>query len=735
MFRPNFFVLICIYLPVATWTFSGSIPFARTNPQKCTTTTNTAKLLQPPFGIRQPTSISGGGRHGRWVSKSYPASFTLLAAAAAAPGGEEEEEEDMDDNWEPDEDDILNDLEELDDMDDADDDEDVGVFQAGTVIDDEDDDDTIIYSDDDDEVDRKKSKVKDEEEEDDDDFDIEDLEDLEEEDDDDDMWEEDDDDEEEEEDEDVVEVDEVDIKAKLKEREAEAEEEWEYEYYWEDPEFEWDPDGGLDEEFFDDAIAKVPLQDDPDDPEYNKQKDLVVETVARREKLGGYEDFDVLQYMSDGITPEEIEAIDNTELEKETVRQAAPFMTLGPQDVENLNLEEELKKVTDMFDDDPYVPANITNFRGTGVNDTDIKALDDAWKLIQESISGENWNKVDLKLEKLDFDDLTDEELIEMGQAIRYIEASSYFYPKWLLYDLDFNVTNLVLAAIKHNPDAPVLLLHWYPQLLFYSRYQHVRDRNFDFNHEDVENADMEELERYYMGFGYEEIPHKAQAETGIISVEEADDEEIKMAAFEAWMMDVYNPEWDRKDFDDEEIRDEDNVFSENFEMPDHPDLPTIEDFEADLAAYNEEMGEDLDEEYRDFYAKKTELTPIGDNGGFIEDFRGHLVIACGPYNEDLDTAEKITTRMKEEFGDTVFVETRLMMHAREDDNVFEVWLESYEIDLLHSRRRNYMQAKGWTGPANVDDDQLEYLVGQVRKLTSEDARLSDRVEEMNILL
>lgn len=639
----------------------------------------------------------------------------------ADTGGEDDDVDDLDDGWEPNEDDILNDLEELDDMEDDSEDDDDGQtmdgFQGdGAGEDGDDDEDRIRYSDDEDDYDR-------DEEDDEDDYDIRDLE----EEDDEDIW--DEDEYEEEEDEEEEEGEDVDVDAEG------DDDEWEYEYVYEEPDFEWDPDGGLDEEFFDDAIAKVPLRDDPDDPEYNAQKDAVLETVARREKLAADEEFDPLEYMKDGITPQEIEAIDNAALQKETERRAAPFMTLGPQDVENMNIAEELKKASDLFDDEPHISTDVTNYLGTGVNDDDIKALDDAWKNIHEIVNQENWNKVDLKLEKLDYDLLDDETKAEMGRATRLIEGASYFYPKWLLYDLDFNVTNLILAAVKHNPDAPIFLMHWYPQLLTYSRYQHVRDRNFDFTFDDVENADIEELERYYLGFGYDEIPHKAPAETGIIGVEEADDEEIKMAAFEAWMLDVYNPEWDLKDFDDEDIRDEDNVFSDKFEMPHHPDLPTFEDAEADMAAYNEEMGEDLDEEYRDFYAKRVDLTPAGDNGGLIEDFRGHLVIACGPYDKDLDTAEMITARMKKEFGDKVYVETRIMMHAREDDNVYEVWLESYEIDLLHSRRRNYMQTAGWTGPANVDATQLEHLVEQVRKLTSEDARLSDRVEETNILM
>jgi len=308
-----------------------------------------------------------------------------------------------------------------------------------------------------------------------------------------------------------------------------------------------------------------------------------------------------------------------------------------------------------------------------------------------------------------------------------------------LNYDIDFNVSNLMLAAVKHNPDAPILLKHWYPQLVICDRYKNAHQRNFDFTWDDVQNADIEELDRYYKGLGYDEIPTKPPKETGIIAVEDMDEEEAKMAAFEAWMLDVYNAEWDKKDFDDDDIKHEDNVFNEDFEIPQHPDLPTWQTAEADMEAFDKKWKEQHDEDeefdqaYKDFYGQKLEYTPEDGGDGFIEDFRGLLVIACADINEDLETAEAITTRMTEEFGDKIYTETRIMTHVFPEDNVFEVWLESYEVDLLHSRRRNYLGMDDWDGPANVDDAQLEYLVNEVRKLTSEDARLSTPVYEMKI--
>ena len=95
--------------------------------------------------------------------------------------------------------------------------------------------------------------------------------------------------------------------------------------------------------------------------------------------------------------------------------------------------------------------------------------------------------------------------------------------------------------------------------------------------------------------------------------------------------------------------------------------------------------------------------------------------------DEDLEIAEKITARMGERFGKKIYVETRVMAHAREEDCVFEVWLESYEIDLLHSKKRATSNPDGWKGPAECDDKQIEHLLDEVEFLISDDARYNYR--------
>jgi len=70
-----------------------------------------------------------------------------------------------------------------------------------------------------------------------------------------------------------------------------------------------------------------------------------------------------------------------------------------------------------------------------------------------------------------------------------------------------------------------------------------------------------------------------------------------------------------------------------------------------------------------------------------------------------------------------------VITHAREEDNVFEVWIESYDVELLHSKKRATTGTSGWTGPADCDDKQIDYLVDRVGFLISDDARYSYKYE------
>ena len=479
----------------------------------------------------------------------------------------------------------------------------------------------------------------------------------------------------------------------------------------------------------DDDEPNYPLEDDPDDPDYQAQKMLVEETVKRRDSLAQDKDFDEVDFMINHMTMEESEALDKLPFIQAAKKMEEDLIVVDDNDVKDIDLEKEVSKISDLMDDDPYENKGVSNILGTGVSDDDLEELDNAWKDISKTVKEDPWDKVTAKDLATDWYALDNQTLTEMDACLDEIGGSAYNCTRWLLYDLDFNVSNLLLASVKHNRQAPILFQHWYPQLLTYERYRHARDRNFDFTWDDVENADISELERYYAGFGYSEIPKKAPAETGIISLEDLEEEELRMAAFENWMTEVYNPEVDKKDFDDDDFRDEDNVYSKFYEAPQHPDLPKFEDTQEDLAIWEDEMGENEDDkDYKELYGREFKYA-VEKDVEFEKEFRGHLVVACSPDDADLEVAETITARMAKEFGKQIYVETRVMAHAREEDSVFEVWLESYEIDLLHSKRRATLGSKGWEGPAECDARQIDYIVETVRFLISDDARYSYRRE------
>lgn len=508
----------------------------------------------------------------------------------------------------------------------------------------------------------------------------------------------------------------------------------EFEAEYDDEEYEYVPAVDEDEDEDDDEYEE--LEDDEEDPGYMKQKELAEIAAQKAYERASDEAFDPLDFMMNEMTDEQKKTIEQSDL-FQRVQERMKGIELTEVDVGSLDLETAVEEVPDIMEVDPYPrheEGEVNVIKGpTGLTDDEMDEFDKAYKRSMETINEEPWDKVMLK-DLTGWEKLSNETIEEMEDCLEEIGGSAYNVSKWLLYDLDFNVSNLILSAVKHNREAPILFQHWYPQLVTYKRYQHARDRDFDFTWNDVEAADMSELQRYYAGFGYDEIPQKAPAETGIISLEDLDEEEIKMAAFDTWMKDVYNPELDRKDFDDDDMQDEDNVFSKFYEAPQHPDKPTFEESLEDIEMWKEEMGDDeSNRAYRDMMGQAYEYEVVEDEE-FQREFRGHLTIACTGNDSDLEIAEKITLRFEKEFGKKVFVETRILQIAREDDSVFEVWLESYEVDLLHSKKRATSSAKGWFGPAECDDNQIEFLVDRVGFLISDDARYSYRMEDAEMV-
>lgn len=558
------------------------------------------------------------------------------------------------------------------------------------------------------------------------------------------------------------------------EYEEEGDDEYEWEYEYEEVEEEEEEEYEEEEEEYEDKARNkeesdsynIPLEDDPEDPLYMEQKRIIEENVAASTAFDGVKktisiseevpDFlrkNLDEFLDEklaeaGIDAQQVEEqlanIEISEAEAEIAIEEHEEKTRGMSSTEKARaFIQNLGSGPDAFppDDDPIYKTGEDDDI-VGVKNEDLVKLQNALEGLVGTIEGFTdgslvRNKQAMirphhELEQLDHETLDEINMCLNASAVNangqeYAETIKNEDPlRWLLYDLNFNVTNLMLAACKYNPEAPLLLNHWMPQLCAYSRYADVREREFSFTWDDCDNADMDEFFNYFKGLGYDEVPKFSPKESNIIEVDtDYDQEDITMSAFENWMDEVYNEENEDLYFDDEEFQPEHNVFDFDYGLE---DSDTVRGFKTEYEDFKNEHSNET-QAWREQYAKETKYKYVEDKEG-AEAFRGHLVVACCGSDHDLELAEKITLRMKDEFGKQVYVETRVYNHARQEDNVYEIWLESYDITLLHSRRGAFYNANQWGGPADVDDEQLENIVGRVRHLISDDARYSYHMHE-----
>jgi len=305
-----------------------------------------------------------------------------------------------------------------------------------------------------------------------------------------------------------------------------------------------------------------------------------------------------------------------------------------------------------------------------------------------------------------------------------------------LIYDLDYNVTNLFLSSVKVNPDAPLLLENWLLALRNQTKYEYVRDNHFNFTWDEVDEANVTELHQYYINAGFDSTPTNNSTDLAqnnpMVEWDESSltFEEEQMLSFENWMDEVYQ-DVDDICLDDEDFMPHDNpaavdldtVASQqnaNTSTAVHPMIKDVQEFE--------EKYEHMSQDWRDQYVKRYQYQ-VEEQNEKNKDFRGHLVIACSPSDDDLTIAEKLTLRMEKSFGTQVFVETRVIGHAKLEDNLYEIWLESWDIDLLFSKRSAVFNPREWDGPRDVTDEYIDELVDQVKFLTSDDARYSYRYD------
>jgi len=537
-----------------------------------------------------------------------------------------------------------------------------------------------------------------------------------------------------------------------------------------------DDDEEEDEEFYEED-EHIPLEDDPTDPHYTAQKALIETSIQNRKELAAIKELtfgpgsnerlqtNINEFLDEqlaeaGVDPKTIddlmagmsvseeEALEAMEGANEKMRSDYEEMEEGDRvGIPYDRREAFLKNVgegTEAFpaDDDPIMKADEDEGDDASILNDDLVQLQSAMQdLIGTTRSFADGSVIQNKQVIMDQErelDLLDEQTLEevykcayqspvADDEIDYKESIKNEDPVgWILYDLKFNVTNLMLASCKQNPASPLLLNHWMPQLCVFSKYADARAREFVWTWDDTEDCDMDELLRYYKGLGYDEIPTFSPKDTNMIEIEtQPDDEMITMAAFEHWMDEVYNMEGEDLYFDSDEFQPEDSVYDFNYG---NDDTDEVKAFEVELEAFKTEHVNET-QAWRDNFAKEKNYTLVVDDEA-VKEFRGYLVVACCGSDSDVELAERITARMAEAHGKQVHVETRVYSHARQSDNVYEIWLESYDISLLHSKRGASYNAKNWDGPAEIDDEQMQYLVDRVGHLIGDDSRYSYHLHE-----
>jgi len=503
--------------------------------------------------------------------------------------------------------------------------------------------------------------------------------------------------------------------------------------------------------------AYVPLEDDPDDPNYTAQKELLEKNLPRLQALSANKKMIRDQVEEDGVTDAWDKTLDQffeenlTKEELEDIEKKAKAFEITEDEIKELTDEdiEEAAAELDGLEGEDAFPENGPSLEAAAATNEMLVSIDDAAKAYfarkkaMEDGTYEGFSPFDALDEDEELSKLNatnPEQYAELLYTIKEMEEDDrpmYKPEKMLIYDLQFNMTNIFLAACKHNPEAPIVLPQWLYQMEVYERYATDQERNFEFTWEETESVDMSELEKYWQGLGYDEIPTKAPSDTNIIELGAPDDDEIQMSHMQEWMKEVYDPEFDEVFFDDDDFMPYDSVYSEEFYQTETPkDIIEWDEMMSDINksleegdATEEEAEENLkfvDKliESKSFTKRITYDSPEG------REFQGHLVVACSALDSDLEIAEKITARMGQEFGRKIFVETRVYGHAKPEDFLFEVWLESYDVDLIHSKRKATLNSQTWDGPPQCDDAQIEYLVGQVGYLISDDHRYSYRIFE-----
>lgn len=549
------------------------------------------------------------------------------------------------------------------------------------------------------------------------------------------------------------------------EDEEEVEDEYEEEYedsvITEDENDDEDIDAGLSQvhesadEYIEDEY--FPIEDDPDDPNYNAQRTMLDENLPRLQAIASYKKMVRDQIDTTGMTEDWKKSLDNffeeqlTEEQLAEAEKKAKEFEISDDDIEALSDEsiDQAESEMESLQGEDTFPSDGPLLESKGFTNEMLVSIDNAAK---EYFKRKESSQEETFEGKSSFDSINEEEglaklnvtdaeqygeLLLVLKEMKEDERPTYKAEKLLLYDLQFNMTKIFLAACKHNPEAPIILPQWLFQMEVYDKYAEGQDRKFEYTWEEANAVDMSELENYWRGLGYDAIPTRTERETNIITIEPPDEDEIQMSHLQEWMKEVYNPEFDQVFFDDDSFMPYDSVFADEFYEKDLPkdqvELEAMTQEIKDVVEAGEGSEEDQQEllQYMDgLVSIKNYTEGVQHDSTEAAEFQGHLVVACSADDKDLAVAEKISERFGNEFGRRIFVETRVYGHAKPEDFLFEIWLESYDIDLLHSKRKATLSSSTWDGPQICNDEQIDYLVDEVEYLISDEHRYSYRIFE-----
>ncbi|GMH91729.1 hypothetical protein TrVE_jg2850 [Triparma verrucosa] len=100
---------------------------------------------------------------------------------------------------------------------------------------------------------------------------------------------------------------------------------------------------------------------------------------------------------------------------------------------------------------------------------------------------------------------------------------------------------------------------------------------------------------------------------------------------------------------------------------------------------------------------------------------KGVLKVVTAGTDADLTSVSKMSTSLSSKFSDSVTLSHQTL--GSPTDNLFEVWLESYEHTLLFSRR-SAVYEKEWEGGKEIEEE-WEGILERIEEEISEDKKFS----------